>query len=218
MRPVDDEFEAPLVVGDDAVADLDLPATSMVRHPPSEGVGSTWWVLGLGLALVVLATVGLVLRPTSTPGTVDPGLPEPTVPVADGPGGVALPGAGPAGGSAVELADGPRQTVTTWSLPSGVWTWWPLGSHVVFVSAATDTSPPRLFVHDKVSGRALWSLDVFEGAEMTVKDPFSEDAVRFVVPGEPTDRVIDDLDGDGSDAPGGPAVVSVEDGSILSDD
>jgi hypothetical protein len=214
MRPLEDDAESPLVVGDDAVADFDLPSPG--REQSSAGIGSAWWVLGLGLGLVAMAVVGLVMRPASTPGTVDLGLPEPTVPAADAPVDDDLSGSGSVGGSAVDLADGPRQTVTTWSLPSGVWTWWPLGAHVVFVSAATETSPPLLYVHDKVSGRALWSLEVVEGAEMTVRDPASDDAVRFVVPGEPPVGAVADLDTDRPDLPSDSLVVSVEDGSTLS--
>ena len=217
MRRGGTDAESPLVVGDDAVAEFDAPPTSGGQGTGASG--QAWWILGLGLGLVALAVIGLALRPASTPGTVDlpPAAgPDATVDIADpavddreGPDAADEPG------GTARLEAGPRQTVTVWSLPDGVFTWWPLGSHVVFVSMGTGVVEPRVYAHDKVSGRAVWTATVAAGTEVLITDPASDDSVRFVVPGE----VQAGAEPGASSSAGTPAsqalVLSVDDGSVL---
>lgn len=217
MRRGGTDAESPLVVGDDAVAEFDAPPAS--AGEVVAGSGQAWWILGLGLGLVALAVIGLVLRPASTPGTVD----LPPVPDADATAGSADPAvddrdgpdaAGEPGGTA-RLEPGPRQTVTVWSLPDGVFTWWPLGSHIVFVSMGTALVEPRVYAHDKVSGRAVWTATIAAGTEVVVADPESDDSVRFVVPGEVPSGADSDADPSAGTPASQPLVLSVDDGSII---
>lgn len=216
MRRGGIDAESPLVVGDDA-AGFDAPPTS--GGEVVAGTGQAWWILGLGLGLVALAVIGLALRPASTPGTLD--LP----PAAGADATVASsdpavddrerPSEADEAGGTARLEPGPRQTVTVWSLPDGVFTWWPLGSHVVFVSMGTDAVEPRVYAHDKVSGRAVWTATVAAGTEVVVTDPQSDDSVRFVVPGEVRSGAGADASSSAGTPASQPLVLSVDDGAVL---
>lgn len=217
MRRGGTDAESPLVVGDDAVAEFDAPPTS--GGDVVEASGQAWWIVGLGLGLVALAVIGLALRPASTPGTVE----LPLVPSADATAVSAASAVDDREGRAAadepegtaRLAAGPRQTVTVWSLPEGVFTWWPLGSHVVFVSAGTALVEPRVYAHDKLSGRAVWAATVAAGTEVVVTDPASDDSVRFVAPGEAQPDADPGARAPAGTGDGHPLVLSVDDGSVL---
>lgn len=164
--------EAPLVIGDDAVGPSSLPRGGTVTTPSGAGTGAAlvWGIVGLGVALAALAIAGIGLRPSASEGVVAELVdPSPAVSALDEPA------------DTVVNAPGRRQTVTVWSLPTGVSTWWPLGAHVVFLSDR-DQPDPRVFVHDKVSGRATWSQSVQPGQVVVVRDPDTADSVRFTVP------------------------------------
>ncbi len=198
--------EAPLVVGDDSMGrPAEPPRDPDASASRTWGPGIlVWLVMGLGLGLVAVAIAGISLRPPASDDGLEQVAADPFASVAsqDDP---------PA--DTVATTTGRRQTVTVWTLPSGVSTWWPLGSHVVFMSDGQDQAGPRVFVHDKLSGRATWSTDVAAGQVVVVRDPDNGDSVRFTVPGAVVgatpglDGEASNDEGDESSGEGGDEVV-----------
>lgn len=212
----DGQQEAPLLIGEGPPGDakrIAAPGGGVVR----------WAVVGLGLALGAVASFGLVLRPE--PSRLAPSIPPSTATATQQVGDAASPDVDQndenvvrAGSSEVTQAS--RRTVTSWSLPDGVWTWWPLKDVVVFVSAPEPDEDSWVFVHSKVSGRVIWSTQVAPGRVVVVSDPDTQDSVRFTMPASATPNptaVSPTPASTDVPSPPPPLTLSADDGSLLAE-